>query len=208
MKHSRIVLCILAILTLAVGCTSTTEAPEEPTPIATPVAEETVEESDAPLDLAELLKNNPDAIAAAANASPATIQDAIEQATARITDDILYFDYNMYSIKEEYSEMLQIKAELLKNFPEYKIRIEGNCDARGTQEYNLALGERRARAAYQYFVRLGVDPKQLSIVSYGKERPAVEGDSESDYAANRRDNFNVTSQPTVEQVQAVIQNLQ
>ena len=72
-----------------------------------------------------------------------------------------------------------------------RVRIEGNCDARGTQEYNLALGERRARAAYEYLVMLGVNPDQMEMISFGKERPAVEGTGPAVWAKNRRDDFRV-----------------
>ena len=116
---------------------------------------------------------------------------ALNAAVQTITDGIVYFDYDKYDVKSEYTGMLQQKAELMKAYPDIRVRIEGNCDERGTQEYNLALGERRARAVYDYMVMLGVNPDQLEMISYGKERPAVSGDSEEACALNRRDNFNV-----------------
>ena len=88
-------------------------------------------------------------------------------------------------------DMLRQKAELMKAYPSIRVRIEGNCDARGTQEYNLALGERRARAAYEYLVMLGVNPDQMEMISFGKERPAVEGTGPAVWAKNRRDDFRV-----------------
>ena len=114
---------------------------------------------------------------------------ALNAAVQTITDGIVYFDYDKYDVKSEYTGMLQQKAELMKAYPDIRVRIEGNCDELGTQEYNLALGERRARAVYDYM--LGVNPDQLEMISYGKERPAVSGDSEEAWALNRRDNFNV-----------------
>ena len=87
--------------------------------------------------------------------------------------------------------MLTAKAELMKKYPSIRVRIEGNCDARGTQEYNLALGERRARAAYEYLVMLGVNPDQMEMISFGKERPAVEGTGPAVWSKNRRDDFRV-----------------
>ena len=116
---------------------------------------------------------------------------ALNAAVQTITDGIVYFDYDKYDVKSEYTGMPQQKAELMKAYPDIRVRIEGNCDERGTQEYNLALGERRARAVYDYMVMLGVNPDQLEMISYGKERPAVSGDSEEAWALNRRDNFNV-----------------
>ncbi len=116
---------------------------------------------------------------------------AIDAAAEQITSGVVYFDFNKYNIKSEYRDVLQKKAELMKQYPSIRVRIEGNCDARGTQEYNLALGERRARAAYEYMVRLGVPADQLDMISYGKERPAVMGSGEKVWAQNRRDEFNV-----------------
>ncbi len=118
----------------------------------------------------------------------------IATAVQTISENVVYFDYNMYNISEQYSPMLQAQAEFLRQFPSIRVRIEGNCDARGTQEYNLALGERRARAVYEYLVRLGVNPDQLEVISYGKERPVAFGDTEEAYAKNRRDAFTVIAQ--------------
>ena len=124
-------------------------------------------------------------------AAPVASTSAVEAAAQQITDGVVYFDFDKYDIKAEYRDMLQQKAELMKQYPSIRVRIEGNCDERGTQEYNLALGERRARAAYEYMIRLGVPAEQLDIISYGKERPAVEGTGEAVWAKNRRDEFNV-----------------
>lgn len=117
----------------------------------------------------------------------------MEQTTQQITDGVIYFDYNKYDVKQEYRPILQQTADIMRQYPSIRIRIEGNCDARGTQEYNLALGERRARSAYEYLILLGVNPNQIELISYGKERPAVLGDTAEAYAANRRDNFRVIS---------------
>lgn len=120
-----------------------------------------------------------------------TGQTALDMAAQTITDGIVYFDFDKYDVKPEYREMLRQKAELMRQYPSIRVRIEGNCDERGTQEYNLALGERRARAAYEYMVMLGVNPNQLEMISYGKERPAVQGTGDQVWALNRRDDFRV-----------------
>ena len=133
-------------------------------------------------------KKNDEVTAAAATDNS---MEAINAAAEQITNGIVYFDFNKYDIKSEYRSVLQQKAELMKQYPSIRVRIEGNCDARGTQEYNLALGERRARAAYDYMVRLGVPADQLEVISFGKERPAVMGSGEKVWAQNRRDEFNV-----------------
>jgi len=114
-----------------------------------------------------------------------------EAATASIADGVIYFVFNQYDISPEDREILNQKAVIMRQYPSIRVRIEGHCDARGTQEYNLALGERRARAAYEYMVLLGVNPNQLEFISYGKEYPAVEGTGEEVWALNRRDNFRV-----------------
>ena len=110
-------------------------------------------------------------------------------AIQQITDGRVLFAFDKFDIQPQYKDMLTAKAELMKKYPSIRVRIEGNCDERGTQEYNLALGERRARAAYDYMVRLGVNPGQLEMISYGKEKPAVQGTGESVWAQNRRDDF-------------------
>ena len=114
-------------------------------------------------------------------------------AIQQITDARVYFAFDKFDIKPEYKDMLKGKADLLKRYPAIRVRIEGNCDERGTQEYNLALGERRARAAYEYLATLGVNPGQLEMISYGKENPAVQGSGESVWSKNRRDDFRVVA---------------
>lgn len=116
---------------------------------------------------------------------------AVDVAAQTITDGVIYFEFNKYDISSEYRETLTQKASIMRQFPSVRVRIEGHCDARGTQEYNLALGERRARAAYEYMVLLGVNPNQLELISYGKERPAVMGTGDDVWALNRRNNFRV-----------------
>ncbi len=112
-------------------------------------------------------------------------------AVQQITDGRVYFAFDKFNIENQYKEMLKQKGDLLKQYPSIRVRIEGNCDDRGTQEYNLALGERRARAAYENLVMMGVNPNQLEMISYGKENPAVQGNNEAAWAKNRRDDFRV-----------------
>ena len=112
-------------------------------------------------------------------------------AIQQITDARVYFAFDKFNIQHEYKDMLKTKADLMKQYPSIRVRVEGNCDERGTQEYNLALGERRARAAYEYLVKLGVNPSQMEMLSYGKENPAVQGSNEAAWSKNRRDDFRV-----------------
>lgn len=119
------------------------------------------------------------------------ISPEMQAAIQQITDGRVLFAFDQYTIQPQYQEVLKAKAELMKRYNTIRVRIEGNCDARGTQEYNLALGERRARAAYEYLVMLGVNPDQMEMISFGKERPAVEGTGPAVWAKNRRDDFRV-----------------
>jgi peptidoglycan-associated lipoprotein len=102
------------------------------------------------------------------------------------------FDYDRADIREADRPVLSANADVLKKFDFIKATIEGHCDERGTVEYNLALGERRARAAYDYLVSLGVDAARLKTVSYGKEVPVCQQSNEDCWARNRRAHFAVT----------------
>ena len=99
--------------------------------------------------------------------------------------DRVYFDTDMSSIREDGRATLAKQAEWLKKYTNYPILIEGKCDERGTREYNLALGERRANAVRQYLVAQGVPAARLKTISYGKERPEAVGSDEGAWARNR-----------------------
>ena len=101
----------------------------------------------------------------------------------------IYFNFDSVALSEESRGILSKNAEFLSKQPSLKVRIEGNCDERGSDEYNMALGERRAKAAKDYLVNLGVQAERLSVISYGEEKPAVDGHDEAAWAKNRRDEF-------------------
>lgn len=101
-------------------------------------------------------------------------------------NNIVYFGLDKYDITSEFSQMLDAHAAFLRNNPSYKVTVEGHADERGTPEYNIALGERRANAVRMYLQGKGVSADQISIVSYGKEKPAVLGHDEAAWAKNRR----------------------
>lgn len=105
---------------------------------------------------------------------------------------MINFAFNSSNLTPEARQLLTRKAEIMRQFPQIKVIVEGNCDQRGTAEYNLALGERRAQAAAQYLSNLGITSDRLSTVSYGKERPLDPGTSEAAYSKNRRDEFRAT----------------
>lgn len=101
----------------------------------------------------------------------------------------VHFGYDKASLSAEDKGILQGNADWIKKNPTYKVQIEGHCDNRGTIEYNLALGERRANAVKAYLASLGVPAARLSVISYGKEKPLEQGETEDAYAKNRRANF-------------------
>lgn len=101
----------------------------------------------------------------------------------------IHFAFDSYELRVEARQALKKKAEIMDRHPGIDLIIEGHCDGRGTDEYNLALGERRARAAYEFMVLLGVDPQRLSIISYGEERPLDPRSNEEAWAKNRRCEF-------------------
>jgi peptidoglycan-associated lipoprotein len=102
------------------------------------------------------------------------------------TPDRVFFDYDSSSLDSEAREVLQRQAEWLLANPDVTVTVEGHCDERGTREYNLALGERRADAVRRYLMNLGVSGNRVSTISYGKERPAVVGANPNAWAQNRR----------------------
>jgi len=106
----------------------------------------------------------------------------------------IHFEFDKYRLTDEAKEILAENARVLKNNSKVRITIEGHCDERGTVEYNLALGERRAQAASNYLMELGVPENRISIISYGKERPMEYGQNESAWSKNRRDEFVIAIQ--------------
>jgi peptidoglycan-associated lipoprotein len=103
----------------------------------------------------------------------------------------IYFDFDRSDLKSESKAILVKKANWLRQNPAYSLRIEGNCDERGSNEYNLALGERRAHAAKKYLMALGISGDRISTISYGEERPVDPGHNEEAWDKNRRDEFHL-----------------
>ena len=114
-------------------------------------------------------------------ATPGSREDFVQN-----VGDKVYFDYDRSDIKPEGRQTLQRQADWLKKYANVTITVEGHCDERGTREYNLALGERRATAVKKMLAALGVPANRISTISYGKERPAVVGSNEAAWAQNRR----------------------
>lgn len=102
---------------------------------------------------------------------------------------MIHFAFDSSQLSSQARKILKKKAALLKKYSEINLIIEGHCDERGTEEYNLALGERRSKAASEFLVLLGVDPSRMNCISYGEEDPLVKGHNEEAWAKNRRNEF-------------------
>lgn len=102
---------------------------------------------------------------------------------------MIHFDYNEYSIREDAKPVLEADAAWLKKFKTAKLLIEGHCDERGTEDYNLALGEKRAKSTFDYLVSLGISGDRIKMISYGKSQPLDMGQDEAAWQKNRRAQF-------------------
>lgn len=113
---------------------------------------------------------------------PAVLTDP----TSILSKRSVYFDFDSYEVKSEYKDLVTAHAKFLTDNRQFKMLIQGNTDERGSREYNIALGERRANAVRQTMIAMGVSPQQIRVVSFGEERPAAAGHDERSYALNRR----------------------
>jgi peptidoglycan-associated lipoprotein len=183
MKHSFFTAITVAALCLSFAGCKKKIAP--PAPVAEP--QRLVEVAAAP-------KSTPPARRAEATPStPARMPDAgtrarIQDLLDRIQD--AYFDYDKHTIRPDAEVALkqnaQTLAEIIKQYPDFRLTVEGHCDERGSEEYNLALGDQRAKQALDYMANLGLPANQLKIVSYGKEKPACTEHDEACWQKNRR----------------------
>ncbi|MGD8322081.1 MAG: peptidoglycan-associated lipoprotein Pal, partial [Gemmatimonadota bacterium] len=145
-----------------------------------------------------------DSIAAARRAAEEAAQRAAEErarrereaavAEARTTLQAnIHFDYDKSEIREDAAAILRRKVDVLRASPQVQLQIAGHADERGSTEYNIALGNRRAEAARQFLVGFGLAESRFSIISYGEERPIAQGHDEAAWAQNRRDEFHITA---------------
>ena len=122
---------------------------------------------------------------------PPVVEEPVGPAAGSLEDfrvnvgERVYFDLNESRLDPDDQETLKLQAAWLSSYPAVRILVAGNCDERGTREYNLALGERRASVVKDYLVSLGVDPSRIDTISYGKERPIAAGSNEAAWAQNR-----------------------
>jgi peptidoglycan-associated lipoprotein len=116
---------------------------------------------------------------------PAPPPPAVEKPVEIVLEDV-FFDFDKYSIREDYKSVLSRNAELLMANPSARVLVEGHCDERGTNEYNMALGEKRAKAVIDFYTTYGIKSERLSMISYGEEKPFNTGHDEAAWAKNRR----------------------
>jgi peptidoglycan-associated lipoprotein len=119
---------------------------------------------------------------------PGTRQDFVVNVGDRV-----YFDYDQYRVRPDAIPVLTAQANWLQRYPQVQVRIEGNCDERGTEEYNLALGARRAASVKAFLVERGISPSRVETISYGKERPLDPGSDEAAWAKNRNVHTAITA---------------
>ena len=191
---------LLSILALAAAC-SPKPAPEQPIPQPT-VTTPTVNADSARLAQEEAARRQrtADSLAAAGRDSAARATAAAAAAAARAEAEralanMIHFDYDKADIRSDDEPILDWKARLLAANPTMNLRISGHADDRGSDEYNLALGNRRAAAAKRYLVNKGVAEGRIVTDSYGEERPLDPAETEEAWAKNRRDEFVLTASP-------------
>ena len=174
MKPSLFVVAALSMVLAACSSTpiATGEAPvasvAAPAPVSTPPAEP------------------------AANTAPVPQQAVLDHTDVNsplYKQKSVYFDFDVYTIKSEFTAMLELHAGYLKSHPELQVKLEGNADERGGREYNLSLGQKRSESVKRALVTLGAGESQLEAVSYGEEKPRATGHDEVSWAENRRVDF-------------------
>jgi peptidoglycan-associated lipoprotein len=176
-KWAVLVLSVAALV--SVGCAKKQTVKSEGAPGSAPGAV-----TEAPV------KEVPPAPVAVAPATPPSAAPGVAVTEEKFSQfDDVRFDFDKSEVKEDGRKTCQVVADYLKKNPKAKLQIEGHCDERGTAEYNLALGDRRATAVMTYLVSLGVPKAALSTVSFGKEKPLDPGHDEGAWAKNRRAHF-------------------
>jgi peptidoglycan-associated lipoprotein len=125
---------------------------------------------------------------------PKVEEKPVKKTLQEVQFQTVYFDFDKYNLRPDAKSGLDSNYQLLKTFPDVVVKIEGHCDEKGTVEYNLSLGQKRAQSAQDYLTGLGIAANRISTISYGKERPAVQGNDEAAWSKNRRCEFRIISQ--------------
>ncbi len=189
MKNSRrAVLAVLAAVTIiGAGCAKKKVANATPPPPQPTASTPSTPPSTPPRQQQAVTPSQPTP-APRSNMPDAATRARIDQLLARIED--AYFDYDKHTLRPDAIKALEGDSrelrDILKDYPDYKLTIEGHADERGSAEYNMALGEKRAESAKDYLVQVGIPTQQLNVVSYGKEKPVCEEHDEACWQKNRR----------------------
>jgi peptidoglycan-associated lipoprotein len=191
MPKYKIALWSVILLSLTLCLTACPKKPAEMPAEAPPEVSAVTEIPEEPPAIMEETVDEAAAARAAAEADAAAARAAAEDAARRATSGLqrIQFDFDQYVLTDAAMATLAQNAELLKAAPSVRVQIEGHCDERGSDEYNLALGEKRALTTKNYLASLGVDPSRLSIISYGEEVPLDPTHDEAAWAKNRRAEF-------------------
>jgi peptidoglycan-associated lipoprotein len=173
MKRMITIACLLAGAVLLAGC------PKKATTVQPPTAGSQVGDSSS-------TSPSGGASTSGGDLGGDNSRGEVGDATGPLARKVIYFDFDKSEIKPEYTDIVKLSAQTLTGRPGLKMKLEGNTDQRGTREYNIGLGERRAQAVRRALLLQGVAETQITTVSFGAERPAAEGDDETAWAKNRR----------------------
>jgi peptidoglycan-associated lipoprotein len=186
-KRTLIAIAAVTLLTAACAKKKVAVAPPPP-PAPAPATATAATPKPAPPPVHTATTQPPAATTPTPRYPTATTRARIDQLLGKIED--AYFDYDKFSLRPDALKALQVDSselrDILKDYPDYKLTIEGHADERGSAEYNVALGDRRAGAAKDYLVGIGIPSAQLDVISYGKERPVCEEHDEACWQRNRR----------------------
>ncbi len=187
LTHSVMIAAVLALSVSGVACKKKVAAAPPPAPAVVAQRAPAVAQRSEPAPTPHSVAPAPAETPRSRFPDAATVK-RIEELLARIQD--AYFDYDKHMLRKDAQETLaddaKTLADILKQYPEYKLTVEGHCDERGSSEYNMALGDARAKVAKEYMVSMGIPADQLQTVSYGKERPVCTESDESCWQKNRR----------------------
>jgi peptidoglycan-associated lipoprotein len=180
-KMTRLLAVLFCVTIMAAGCAKK-EVVKSEEPVAAPA---TAVESTAPAKSPEKEQPAPESAAV----KEETLEDTTKEAVQAAELQTVYFDFDSYVLSTQARDILKKNAEWMLKNSGTKVQVQGNCDDRGSAEYNLALGENRAKSAVKYLTTLGVKPDKLSYISFGKEKPADQGNDEAAWTKNRRADF-------------------
>jgi peptidoglycan-associated lipoprotein len=193
-RKSLALIALLVALVALPGCRSKTS--KKPTTIPPPVTDTAPDvtmtppsNNDTPVEPRDFVQDRP---AVNEEELPTDLESLNRMAQERGLIRDAFFDYDATTLSTDAQDALTTSAAWLKSHPMYNLLVEGHCDDRGTSQYNLALGDRRANTAKDYLVTLGVDSSRVRTVSYGEERPFETGSNEAAYAKNRRAHLVIT----------------